>query len=337
MSSPDTTKTVVFLCECGPIIKDLVDLDSLRQSVSELGDVGAVERYPTLCSADGKKWLAEKMREHDGLRPVFAACSPREHVETLAEACVEAGVNPYITGRANVREQCAWVTNDRAAATRKAEHLIEAAIARALENAPLIAPEIECDTGVLVVGSGVAGMTAALLLGDAGRRVTVVEREPVIGGKTVLLDELYPDMDCAPCLLEPLMDRILHHPNIEVLLSSEVEGVLGYLGNYTVRIARRARHVSIEGCYGCGSCADACPVEVADPINGGLSTRKAIHIPYAGCLPHASVIDTGACLHFNGGECEACVNCMRFRGDRSGREARDRRARDRRHHRRDGL
>jgi len=312
MSPADDTKTIVFLCECGPIIKDLVDLDGLGESVSALPDVGAVERYPTLCSTDGKKWLAEKLREHEGMRPVFAACSPREHVETLNDACVEAGVNPYLAGRANVREQCAWVTSDRAAATRKAEHLIEAAIARALENAPLIAPEIECDTGVLVVGSGVAGMTAALLLGDAGRQVTVVEREPVIGGKTVLFDELYPDMDCAPCVLEPLMDRVLHHPNIEVLLSSEVEALLGYLGNYTARIKRSSRHVSIEGCYGCPTCSDACPVESPDPINGGLSTRKAIHIPYAGALPNAAVVDTSVCLHFTGGECDACVSACAF-------------------------
>ncbi len=312
MSAPDNTKAVVFLCECGPIIKDLVDLDTLGAQVSALSDVGAVERYATLCSAEGKKWLADKLREHDGMRPVFAACSPREHVETLAEACTAAGVNPYLAGRANVREQCAWVTNDSAAATRKAQHLVEAAIARALENAPLIAPEIECDTAVLVVGSGVAGMTAALLIADAGRNVTLVERDPSIGGVTVLLEELFPDLDCAPCLLEPMMDRVLHHPNIEVLLSSEVEELVGYLGNYTAQIRRTPRHVALDGCYGCGTCAGVCPVESPDPINGGLSSRTAIHIPYAGCLPHASVIDRSTCLRFTGGECEACATACPF-------------------------
>jgi len=312
MSPADKTRTVVFLCECGPIIKDLVDLDRLGEYCSALPDVGAVERYPTLCSADGKKWVAEKLLEHEGMRPVFAACSPREHVETLAEACVAAGVNPYLAGRANVREQCAWVTSDKSAATRKAADLVEAAIARALENAPLLAPEIECGTGVLVVGSGVAGMSAALLLADAGRQVTVVEKEAAVGGKVVLFDELYPDMDCAPCLVEPMMDRLLHHPNIEVMLQSEVEGLLGYLGNFTAVIKRNPRHVDIDGCYGCRSCSEACPVEVPDPIDGGLSTRKAAHMAFAGAMPGASVIDTKACLHFNGGDCDLCVTACAF-------------------------
>ncbi len=312
MIDQEGPKAVVFLCECGPIIKDLVDLDALGEHAQAMPDVIGVERYPTLCSTDGKKWLADKLTEYPGARPVFAACTPREHAETLADACRAARVNPYLMGRANIREQCAWVTPDKAQATEKATHLVNAAVARALANAPLIAPEIDCATDVLVVGSGVAGMTAALLLADAGRKVTLVEREAAIGGQVVRYGELYPDMDCAPCLLEPQMDRVLHHPDIEVLLSAEVEEVLGYLGNFTARVKVNPRHVAIDGCFGCRACAEACPVEVPDPVNAGMSTRKAIHIPYEGALPNASVIDESACSHFNGGECEACVSACAF-------------------------
>lgn len=308
----DQEKAVVFLCECGPIIKDLIDLDVLGEYSAALGDVGAVERYSTLCSPDGKVWLAEKIKEHAGMRPVFAACTPREHAEDLNAACEAAGLNPYLAGRANIREQCAWVTSDKAAATKKASHLVEAAVARTLRHEELVAPEIDCETGVLVVGTGVAGMTAALLLADAGRQVTVVEREAAIGGKTVLWGELFPDLDCAPCLLEPLMDRLLHHPNIEVLLQAEVDELLGYLGNYTARVRVKPRHVAIDGCYGCRTCASVCPVQVPDPVNDGMSTRTAVHIPYEGALPNASLIDESACLHFNGGECEACVAACAF-------------------------
>ncbi len=305
-------QALVFVCECGPIIKDLVDLDALGERAAALPDVAAVARHATLCSTDGRAFVTQQLREHPGLRPVFAACSPREHAETLGSACEDAGVNRYLMGRANVREQCAWVTPDKAQATDKAAHLVEAAVARSLVNEELTAPQIDCATSVLVVGAGVAGMNAALLLADAGRKVTLVEREPAIGGRVVLLGELYPDMDCAPCLLEPLMDHVLHHDNIEVLLQSELEDLLGYLGNYTARVRVKPRHVDLNGCYGCRACSEVCPVQVPDPINAGMSTRKAVHIPYEGALPNASVVDETACLHFNGGDCELCVSACAF-------------------------
>jgi heterodisulfide reductase subunit A len=311
MTAP-TPKAMVVLCECGPIIKDLIDLDELAVATSELPGVGFVTRHATLCSADGRAFLAEKLREHPDLVPVVAACTPREHAEGFSAACEEAGRNSYVLARANIREQVAWVTPDKADATAKAADLVAAAVARVAFQEPLTAPEIECETSALVVGSGIAGITAALMLADAGRSVTLVEREPAVGGRVPLLSEIYPGMDCAPCLLDPLMDRALHHPNIEVLTCSEVEDVLGYLGNFTVTVRHHARHVDADGCYGCRTCHAACPVEVPDPLNAGRSTRGAIYIPYAGALPNASVIDEGSCLHFTGGTCDACIAACPF-------------------------
>lgn len=307
-----TDGTVVFLCECGPIIKDLIDLDTLGERAAGMEHVKAVVKHSTLCSADGKAFITKTLEENPGLRPVFAACTPREHAETLGSACEAAGVNRYLMGRANIREQCAWVHSDKIKATEKAEHLVKAAVERALVNQPLVAPEIECATDVMVIGAGIAGLNAAKLLAEAGRKVTLIEREPAIGGRIVQLGELYPDMDCAPCLLEPLMDKVLHHPNIEVLLQSELEDLLGYLGNYTARIRVRSRHVEIDGCYACRACSEVCPASVPDPVNNGMTTRKAVHIPFEGALPNASVIDESACLHFNGGECDACVSACAF-------------------------
>jgi heterodisulfide reductase subunit A len=256
--------------------------------------------------------MAETLRAHPGLRPVVAACSPREHADTFAKVCEEAGVNPYLMSRANVREQCAWVTPDKAEATAKAAALLAAAVSRTALQEPLTPIEVDCETSVLVVGAGIAGMTAALLIADSGRDVVVVEREPAIGGKVVLMGEVAPDMDCAPCMLEPLMDSLLHHPHIEVLTSSVLEDLLGYLGNYTALVHRTARHVDVSGCYGCGSCAEACPVEYPDPFGAGLGTAKAIQVPFTGALPNASRVDESVCLHFNGGTCDACVAACPF-------------------------
>ena len=312
MSARTEPQKLVVLCECGPIICDLVDLDELGRAAAQMPGVARVERYATLCSVDGKAWLAQKMRENPDLLPVIAACSPREHADTFAAICEDAGRNPYTISRANIREQCAWVTPDKAEATRKAAAMVDAAAARVGEQEPLSAIEVDCETSVLVVGSGVAGMTAARLIADSGREVVLVEREPAIGGKAVLLSEMYPEMDCAPCLLEPLMDQVLHHERIEVMTSATVDDVLGYLGNFTAVIRQHARHVDADGCYGCPTCSEACPVEVPDAYNAGMTTRKAIHIPYPGALPNAAVVDEAACLHFTGGECEACVSACPF-------------------------
>jgi heterodisulfide reductase subunit A len=311
MSAPKPT--IVFICECGPILSDLIDLDELGRIAGQMPGVAKVERHSTLCSADGKAFLAEKLRENPDLLPVVAACSPREHVEDLAQATVDGGRNPYEMSRANIREQVAWVTPDKAQATAKAADFVAAAVVRVGKQEPLTAPEIDCETSVLVVGSGVAGMTAAQLIADSGRPVVLVEREPAIGGRVVLLSEIYPDMECAPCLLEPLMDKVLHHPNIEVITSAEVEEVLGYLGNFTVVVRKRDRHVEIDGCYGCiESCSGACPVSVPDKYNVGMTERKAVYVPYMGALPNAAVVSEKDCLHFTTGECEACVAACPF-------------------------
>lgn len=312
MSASRDDRTIVLLCDCGPIIRDLIDLDDLGHRVGELEGVEAVARHATLCSPDGRTWMAEQLRAHPGLRPVVAACSPREHADTFAAICEDAGINPYTMSRANLREQCAWVTPDKAAAADKAMSMVRAAASRVVLQEPLTAIEVDCETAVLVVGAGIAGMTAALLIADSGRDVVVVEREPAIGGKVALLGEVFPDMDCAPCMLEPLMDKLLHHPRIEVLTSSELGELLGYLGNYTAMVQRDARHVDATGCYGCGTCSEACPVTVSDPYSAGLGTRKAIQVPYLGALPNAAYIDESACTHFTGGECDACVAACPF-------------------------
>lgn len=306
-------QSIVFLCDCGPIIRDLMDLDSLGTDVAKMPGVAKVERHVTLCSAEGKAFLAEKMRENPDLLPVVAACTPREHAQDFADACEDAGRNPYTMSRANIREQVAWVTPDRDEATAKAADMIAAAVARVSEQEPLVPAELDAETSVLVVGSGVAGMTAALLVADSGRDVTLVEREPVVGGKVPLLSEIYPDMDCAPCLLEPLMDKVLHHPQIEVMTSSEVDDLLGYLGNFTAVIRKRSRHVDVDGCFGCiETCSGVCPVSVPDEYGAGITERKAVNIPYTGSLPNAAVVDESTCLHFTGGDCVACVSACPF-------------------------
>ena len=305
-------KARVYLCECGPILNEGIDLARLEAGIAALPQVSAVRRYPTLCSERGRAWLSDDIGAHLLDPVVIAACSPREHGSTFMEACRKAGLNPYLMAIANIREQCAWVTEDKDAATFKAEGLVRSALARVLLQQPLIESEIDCSTDVLVVGAGVAGLTAAHQLARAGRQVFLVERTPAIGGRVGLLGEVFPNLECSSCMIEPLMDEILHHPQIQTLTYSEVESVKGSFGNFIVQIRKRARHVDTAGCYGCRTCQAVCPVEVPNEFDFGLSRRKAVYIPYTGALPNASLVDESVCRRFRGEECSLCVEACPF-------------------------
>lgn len=302
----------LFLCECGPIIRDAVDLDSIEAVLSKESEGLKVRRHSTLCSEEGRRWLEAELGEAKDDPAVLAACSPREHATTFQDVCQKAGYNYYLLSRANIREQCGWVTADRRAATVKAEALIRAAVARCRRQIPLACRQIECVTDVLVLGTGVAGLSAARVLAQAGRRVFLVEWAPCVGGKVMAFGEVFPDLECASCMLEPLVDEVLHHPDIELFTYGELEAVSGYFGNFTATIRRKARHIDPQGCYGCGTCHTVCPVEVPNRFDDGTSKRKAVYIPYVGALPSVSVVDEKACLHFQGGGCDACVAACPF-------------------------
>jgi heterodisulfide reductase subunit A2 len=307
-----TARARVYVCECGPILKNAMDLDALSERIGAEAEVTEVVRHATLCSPDGKEWLAQQMAQHPDERVVIAACSPREHGETFAAAARAAGINPYLVGLASIREQAAWVTPDPDAALDKAHRLLLATLRRVVRQEPLEEKDIDVLTDVLVLGAGVAGLTAAKLLAEAGRKVTLVETSPAVGGRAALLSDIYPGGECASCVLEPMMDEVLHHDNVELLTESALEELLGFLGNFTARIRRRARPVDPEVCYGCHTCHEACPVSVDNPFDGGLSQHKAIHVPYTGALPNVSIVDEAHCLKIAGETCDACVNACPF-------------------------
>jgi heterodisulfide reductase subunit A len=303
----------VFVCDCGPNIAGAVDVDRVTQSASDLPGVTWAGRVPLLCSGDGKEFLKAQIGALGLERVVLAACSPREHEQTFRTACREAGLNPFLLQVANLREQCAWVSTDRESATRKAETLVRGAVARVAQHDPLETPRLAVDGSVVVIGAGVAGMEAALMLAQQGRQVYVVEKAPSVGGQANRFEEVFPGMECGSCMLEPKLDKLLHNPNITVLTNAQVVDVVGFFGNYTVEVLRKARYVDVEGCYGCDGCVEACPVTgLPDEYNSALGTRRALHFTYPGALPNAPVLDTRHCLRFQGEECSACAEACPF-------------------------
>jgi len=307
-----SARTGVYVCRCGPNISETVDVDRLVQEAGSMPGVAAAASHNLLCSEEGKEFMEKEIAEKGLDRVVVAACSPRDHEPTFRRVCAKAGLNPFCMQMANIRELCSWVTADGTAATDKALHLLRGAVERVHWHTPIEMPDIDCCPDVLVIGAGVAGIEAALLLAQKGRNVTVVEKSPCIGGMATRYEDVAPGMECATCMLEPAMDELLHSDNIELLTMSEVTSSLGFFGNFDVTIRRRARYVIPEACFGCAACYEACPVKVPNEFNEGMDDRGAIFVPYAGALPNVPSIDPASCLRFRGGECDKCAAACGF-------------------------
>lgn len=165
---------------------------------------------------------------------------------------------------------------------------------------------------VLVIGAGIAGMEASLLLSRAGVKVHLVESKSYTGGMSILFEEVFPNLECATCMLAPRQQELLQDSNISLLVHSEVESVVGGAGKFKVKVRRRARFVDPVACIGCGACYEPCPVSAPNEEEMGLSQRKAIAIPFPGSLPNVPVIDKERCLRLKGGDCQACQDACVF-------------------------
>src|SRR5208283_1897227 len=175
---------------------------------------------------------------------------------------VEAGgLNPFFFHMVNIREHDSWVHTDRKDATEKAKALARAAIGRVAHHEALEVKKVPIHPDVLVVGGGIAGIHAAMTLANAGKKVFLVEREPSIGGHMAKFDKTFPTLDCAACILTPKMSNVGSHPNITLMTHSQVESISGYVGNFKVKVRRKARYVDEEKCTGCLQCIERCPVQ----------------------------------------------------------------------------
>jgi heterodisulfide reductase subunit A2 len=302
----------VYICSCGTNISENLDLSELSSYSSSLDDVAYVKVHNLLCSEGGKNFLADDVKHQKPDRVVIAACTPREHERTFRNVLQNAGFNPYLFQMVNLREQVAWVTADKSKAGEKARWYIRAAVKRVALHEPLEIQEIDCNTDVLVIGAGIAGIEAALILAQSGRRVCLVEKKSFIGGKVIQYEEVFPTMECSSCMLVPKMDEILHHENIELLTGCEVQEVIGFVGNFTVRIEKRAQFLDRNKCVGCGACYEQCPITTKNEFDYNLSDRKAIDMPFTGALPNVPVIDKRTCLRFNGQDCKICKQACHF-------------------------
>ena len=188
----------VYICHCGTNIAGVIDPAEVAEWASHLP--GVVRATDTLyaCADSGQSLIKEDIKKYNLNRVVVSACSVRMHEATFRGAVSEAGLNPFLMEMANIREQCTWAHgHDREGALEKAKDLTAAAVAKARFLAPLEMITVPVTKKALVVGGGVAGISAALDLADQGIKTILVEKEPTIGGVMAQLNKTFPTMDCS--------------------------------------------------------------------------------------------------------------------------------------------
>ncbi|MBN1135393.1 MAG: FAD-dependent oxidoreductase [Anaerolineae bacterium] len=239
VTTADEPRIGVFICSCGTNIAGVVDVAAVTQYAATLPNVVHAENTIYTCSADSLKLIQERVREKGLNRVVVSSCTPRTHEPIFRDTIREVGLNPYLFEMANIRDQDSWVHAkwpDRA--TAKAKDLTRMAVARSRLLEPLDTQQQPLFHRALIIGGGVAGMSAALNLAEQGYDVTLVEREWELGG---LARRLHSTGDGADpqAFLHDLIGRVKGHPRIEALTGHELVKSSGFVGNFKTTIASR--------------------------------------------------------------------------------------------------
>ena len=225
----------VFICHCGINIGGVVNVPAVKEYARTLPNVVHADENLYTCSQDTQEKIKNAVKEHGLNRVIVASCSPRTHEPMFRETIREAGLNKFLFEMANIRDQCSWVHMRRKAeATEKAKLLVRMAVANARLNRSLSETEVPVVQRGLVIGGGVAGMTAALRLAEQGFEVFLVEKEDRLGGNLLNLHYTIEGGD-VQAFLRDLIDRV-SHSSIHILLNSLVVDFSGVRGNFTTGV-----------------------------------------------------------------------------------------------------
>ncbi|MGQ9588137.1 MAG: FAD-dependent oxidoreductase [Thermoplasmata archaeon] len=292
----------VYICHCGTNIAGTVDCKAVSEYAQTLQGVVVSRDNVYTCSEPGQNQIVEDIKKYNLTKVVVASCSPKMHEKTFRKTIEDAGLNPYLLEMVNLREQCSWVHKDKNEATKKAKDLVRGGVLRAVRLEALYPKEMSMSKDVLVIGAGIAGISAALQLANSGYKVYLVERQPSIGGRMAQLSKTFPTLDCAPCILSPRMVDVASNPNIALYSGSEVIGFSGSPGDYKVKVRIGPKGVDPKKCIGCAKCEKVCPVKTLNEFEEGLYERKAIYKMFPQAVPASYVVDFERCK-----KCGACV------------------------------
>lgn len=299
----------VFLCHCQLDFLPGAVTEQAIEAVSRIPDVVYATKYEDMCLEPGLEGVKRAIEENklDGV--VLTSCTPSLHQELFLEAINSAGLNSYQMEIAGLKPEV-W-SSDGGITAEKVSQIIAESIEKLRLRQPPVSAKAPITKRALVIGGGIAGIQCALDIADGGYEVILVEKNPSIGGHMIQHGEVFPTLDCPQCIMTPKMVEAGQHPNINLMAYSEVEGVSGEIGNFQVKIRRKATYVDWDKCTGCGECSNVCPVEIYSDFERGIANQKAIYKPFGQAVPAKFTIEKRGrppCRH----ACPAGVNVQGY-------------------------
>ncbi|TET58795.1 MAG: CoB--CoM heterodisulfide reductase iron-sulfur subunit A family protein [Promethearchaeota archaeon] len=236
----------VFVCSCGTNIGGLIDVKEVAEYAKSLPNVVFTEDNLYTCSETGLTQIKNGIREHNLNRVVVASCTPRTHEPLFRDTIKAEGLNEYLFQFVNIRDQCTWVhMKHPKEAFEKAKEVIRMGVAKAAKLEALENIVVDATPTAMVIGGGVAGMTAALSLANQGFKTHLVERDDKLGGKLNIINKLFPTGQNASELLESLNKRVESNPNLKVYTSASVKNIEGFVGNFEIEVEQKGKNIDL--------------------------------------------------------------------------------------------
>jgi len=237
----------VFVCHCGTNIGGVVDVPQVVEYAKSLPYVAHAEANLYTCSEEGISSIKHGIKAHDLNRVVVASCTPRTHQPLFRNACADAGLNPYLFEFVNIREHCSWIhMQNRWEATEKAKELVKMGIAKARWLDAQEEFKSEVYPTAMIIGGGVAGMSAALNLANQGFEVHLVEKEAELGGRLLKLNRIFTINKDPGELVENIVKAVEGHSKIRLHMPAVVKSASGYIGNFDISVDEVGREVSFK-------------------------------------------------------------------------------------------
>ena len=229
----------IYVCWCGNNIAKMVDVVNVAKELAELPNVIVSKDYKYMCSDPGQETVVNDIKDFKLNRIVVSACSPRIHELTFRNTLRKAGLNPYMLQMSNIREHASWVHTDKDITTIKAKDLITASVKRINYHHPLEERLVDINPATMVIGGGVTGITSALEIADAGKKVYLIEKSDKLGGHTANISLTFPYLNSAQTKIKSLIKRVLNNKNINLFLETEIDDITGYIGNFETIIQQK--------------------------------------------------------------------------------------------------